>query len=209
MPSEYTTRNLQYRPSPTIGLHRAYVNGNRSKFVAGSLYAMEPALHEWLLDSPLRTSDPKQAHLFWVPIYAASLYMWPIMHFADEPYIGRAQREQKRRSHQGALLMKKALAYIRTAFPFWNATGGRDHVWLMLHDEGPCFAPKYSTCGRSRPGRHPRVSNSCVLWSSCTCVNPQMQSSVDRMSARCAFSSARAAFGAGQPLSSVDAFTTR
>ena len=141
MPSEYTTRNLQYRPSPTIGLHRAYVNGNRSKFVAGSLYAMEPALHEWLLDSPLRTSDPKQAHLFWVPIYAASLYMWPIMHFADEPYIGRAQREQKRRSHQGALLMKKALAYIRTTFPFWNATGGRDHVWLMLHDEGPCFCP--------------------------------------------------------------------
>ena len=33
--------------------------------------------------------------------------------------------------------MLEALHYIREAFPFWNASAGRDHVWMMLHDEGP------------------------------------------------------------------------
>ena len=142
MPSMFTTLQLQWRNSPTIGLHRAINGENRSHFTAGSLYAMESALHEWLLDSPLRTRDPAKAHLFFVPIYAASLFMWPIAHFADVPYLGREQRENRRRSHQGALLLKEALQYIRRAMPFWNASGGKDHIWMMLHDEGPCFCPR-------------------------------------------------------------------
>ena len=27
-------------------------------------------------------------------------------------------------------------------YPFWAASGGRDHIFLSLHDEGPCFAPR-------------------------------------------------------------------
>ena len=38
--------------------------------------------------------------------------------------------------------MKEALNYIRRAMPFWNASGGKDHIWMMLHDEGPCFCPR-------------------------------------------------------------------
>ena len=142
MPAEFTTRMLQYRPSGSVGLHRIYDEYNRTKFHAGSLYAMESALHEWLLDSPLRTTNPKEAHLFYVPVYAASLFMWPISKFADEPYYGRRQHENRRRSHQGALFLKAALQYIRTYYPFWDASNGADHLWLMLHDEGPCFAPR-------------------------------------------------------------------
>ena len=142
MPAEFTTRNLQWRPSGSVGLHRIYTGANESRFHAGSLYAMESALHEWLLDSPLRTSDPTRAHLFFVPVYAASLFMWPISRFADEPYLGRHQHENRRRSHQGALLLKLALQYIRKYYPFWDASGGSDHIWMMLHDEGPCFAPR-------------------------------------------------------------------
>ena len=71
----------------------------------------------------------------------AAFTAWPIVHFADEPYLGRKQRLNRRRSHQGSLLMLEALHYIREAFPFWNASAGRDHVWMMLHDEGPCFCP--------------------------------------------------------------------
>jgi hypothetical protein len=142
MPSEFTTRLLQYRPSSSIGLHRAWDATNRSNFVAGSLYAMESAMHEWLLDSPLRTESADEAHLFFVPIYHSSLFMWPIAHFNDEPYYGREQRENRRRSHQGTLMLKAALQYVRRAFPFWNASNGRDHIWMMLHDEGPCFAPR-------------------------------------------------------------------
>ena len=83
----------------------------------------------------------RQAHLFYVPLYLSSLFMWPIVKFADEPYYGRETHENRRRSHQGALLMLRALSYIRSTYPFWNASAGADHVWMMLHDEGPCFCP--------------------------------------------------------------------
>ena len=142
MPAEFTTRNLQWRNGATMGNHRAYDGQNRSYFAAGSLYAMEMALHEWLLDSPLRTTDAAEAQLFFVPMYLASLFMWPISKWADVPYYGREKHENKRRSHQGSLFMLSALRYIRTAYPFWDAAGGRDHVFMMLHDEGPCFCPR-------------------------------------------------------------------
>ena len=142
MPAEFTTRMLQYRPTASVGVHRFIDGNNRSRFHPGSLYAMESALHEWLLDSPLRTTDPKKAHLFYVPVYAASLFMWPISKFADEPYYGRKQHENRRRSHQGTLFLKRALNYIRQYHPYWDASRGADHIWLMLHDEGPCFAPR-------------------------------------------------------------------
>ena len=142
MPSAFTTRNLQWRGGESIGLSRSLSKRGRSRHAAGSLYAMEMALHEWLLASPLRTTDAAEAHLFYVPIYAASSFMWPIVKFADEPYLGRRQREPRQRSHQAALLMLEALNYIRGRFPFWRASGGRDHIWLMLHDEGPCFCPR-------------------------------------------------------------------
>ena len=67
MPSEFTTLNLQWRNGPTMGNHRAFSGDNRSYFAHGSLYAMETAMHEWLLDSPLRTTDAAQAHLRVVP----------------------------------------------------------------------------------------------------------------------------------------------
>jgi len=152
MPSEFTTRLLQWRGAHRVGLSRALdARTNASVHSAGSLYALELALHEWLLDSPLRTTDPAQAHLFYVPLYLASLFLYPIVKFAPQPYYGRGGatigeggglREPTDRSQQGTLLMLRALEHIRTAHPFWNASGGRDHVWLMLHDEGPCFCPK-------------------------------------------------------------------
>ena len=60
MPSEFTTRNLQWRGGASEGLHRYIRPDNVSEFTQGSLYAMESALHEWLLDSPLRTTNPAE-----------------------------------------------------------------------------------------------------------------------------------------------------
>ena len=31
---------------------------------------------------------------------------------------------------------------VQEHYPFWAASGGRDHIFLSLHDEGPCFAPR-------------------------------------------------------------------
>jgi hypothetical protein len=152
MPSEFTTRLLQWRGGHAFGLSRSlHPDSGRSHHTAGSLYAMELALHEWLLDSPLRTTDAAAAHLFYVPVYLSSLFMYPIVKFSDQPYYGRDARtpaegggfsEPRTRSQQGTLLLLRALQHIRREHPYWNASGGRDHVWLMLHDEGPCFCPK-------------------------------------------------------------------
>lgn len=34
-----------------------------------------------------------------------------------------------------------ALDWVRTTYPYWNASGGADHIWLFAHDEGACWAP--------------------------------------------------------------------
>ena len=44
-------------------------------------------------------------------------------------YLGRDTQQSTRRSHQGALLMLKALSYIQQ-LPFWRKSDGRDHVWM-------------------------------------------------------------------------------
>jgi hypothetical protein len=88
--------------------------------------------------APLRTGE---AHLFFVPIYLSSVFMWPIVKFADQPYYGADENAPRHRAHQATLLMLRALKYIQR-LPFWRRRGGKDHIWMMLHDEGPCFCPR-------------------------------------------------------------------
>jgi hypothetical protein len=38
-------------------------------------------------------------------------------------------------------MYQRALNYIKTAHPWWNASRGADHVWMFAHDEGACWAP--------------------------------------------------------------------
>ena len=38
-------------------------------------------------------------------------------------------------------IMLDTKRWIQANYPFWNKTGGRDHVWLFTHDEGACWAP--------------------------------------------------------------------
>lgn len=38
-------------------------------------------------------------------------------------------------------MLLKAQQWLASAHPYWNRTGGRDHIWLMSHDEGACYAP--------------------------------------------------------------------
>jgi hypothetical protein len=35
-----------------------------------------------------------------------------------------------------------ALDWVRTTYPYFNASRGADHIWLFTHDEGACWAPK-------------------------------------------------------------------
>lgn len=38
-------------------------------------------------------------------------------------------------------MTRALLSWVKAAHPFWNRTGGSDHIWLFSHDEGACWAP--------------------------------------------------------------------
>ena len=37
--------------------------------------------------------------------------------------------------------MLAAKDYLAQTYPYWNRTGGRDHLFYFGHDEGACFVP--------------------------------------------------------------------
>ena len=38
--------------------------------------------------------------------------------------------------------MLSALRHIKHAHPYWNASGGRDHVWFIFGERQTCYVPK-------------------------------------------------------------------
>ena len=46
------------------------------------------------------------------------------------------------RPFAAANMMREAVRWINTTHPWFKRRGGRDHIWLMPHDEGACYAPK-------------------------------------------------------------------
>jgi hypothetical protein len=87
-------------------------------------YTLEVYLHEQLLKSKVRTTDPEEANLFYVPLYI-SCYMH-----------ARATNFFRANDH-----VRKSLEWVKSTHPYWNRTRGRDHVWTFTHDIGGCVAP--------------------------------------------------------------------
>jgi hypothetical protein len=62
-----------------------------------------------------------------------------------------------------AVLYQEALNWVRSSYPYWNASNGADHIWLFTHDEGACWAPAevYNNSiilthwGRTTPDNYP------------------------------------------------------
>jgi hypothetical protein len=46
------------------------------------------------------------------------------------------------RVSHAAVMAHELLQWVKTAHPYWNRTGGADHIWQFTHDEGACWAPK-------------------------------------------------------------------
>ncbi|KAL9243936.1 hypothetical protein vseg_017768 [Gypsophila vaccaria] len=88
------------------------------------LFASEVAIHKALLKSEVRTLDPNEADLFFVPVYVSCNFS-TINGF---PAIGHARS-----------LISSAVHLISSRFPFWNRTLGSDHVFVASHDFGSCF----------------------------------------------------------------------
>ncbi|KAG1665161.1 hypothetical protein FOA52_005542 [Chlamydomonas sp. UWO 241] len=132
LPSEFTTRILQYRVQRRACVHRLFGAGaNNTSVEKANLYGIETYLHETLLGSEHRTFDPDEADFFYVPV-DSSCFMYPVFAYADFPWY---HGPSNIRPMQAAHLLLEAKRHIERTYLFWNRTGGRDHVWLALHDE--------------------------------------------------------------------------
>lgn len=96
-----------------------------------------------LHDDLVRTLNPSEASLFYVPTNFVQRFTWGV---------------QPRRGVQ------MALDYIRHSFPYWNASNGQNHVWFFFQEK-PCDMPAevrdnsiiISHWGASRVGGDPAV----------------------------------------------------
>ncbi|ESW22141.1 hypothetical protein PHAVU_005G130800 [Phaseolus vulgaris] len=95
-----------------------------NKRCANHLFASEVAIHRALLKSEVRTFDPYEADFFFVPVYVSCNFS-AVNGF---PAIGHARA-----------LISSAVNLVSTAYPFWNRSNGRDHVFVASHDFGSCF----------------------------------------------------------------------
>ena len=43
--------------------------------------------------------------------------------------------------------MLSALRHIKHAYPYWNASGGRYHVWFIFGERQTCYVPKARASG--------------------------------------------------------------
>ncbi len=87
------------------------------------MFAAEEFVHDFLLKSPVRTLDPKEADWFYTPVYTT----------CDLTPNGLPLPFKSPR------VMRSAISYISMYWPFWNRTEGGDHFFVVPHDFGACF----------------------------------------------------------------------
>ncbi|GLC68059.1 hypothetical protein PLESTF_000640400 [Pleodorina starrii] len=84
--------------------------------------AYEYFMTYFLTDTVVRTENPYEANLFYVPM---------LLYF----YIGNVRDPVPQAT--------RTLNYVKTHWPFYNRTGGRDHFFFMTGDRGTCSIPRW------------------------------------------------------------------
>ena len=74
-------------------------------------------LHQ-LLSSPFVTQDPEQAHLFYIPALT----------YAYTSNLGDPNAH-----------LLKVVDFVKSAYPWWNRTDGKDHILWTSEDRGACW----------------------------------------------------------------------
>lgn len=88
------------------------------------LFAAEVAVHRAVMGSEFRTTDPLQTDFFFVPVYVSCNFS------AVNGFPSMAHARS---------LLSSAVDLIAAELPFWNRSGGSDHVFVASHDYGACF----------------------------------------------------------------------
>ena len=98
---------------------------------ASSMFAAEVAIHNFLLHSTVRTNDPDNADLFFVPVYSTCRFT-AFAGGGPDPWEGRRT-------------MSSAVDWLREHHrKYWTANQGRDHIFMATHDYATCFDYKRS-----------------------------------------------------------------
>ena len=101
------------------------------------LYSLDAKLHRWLLHSPHRTFDPKEADYFFVPAY---------LHLGFYDY----EFGLYWLSPRGNAFCNEVFRYVQRTWPYYNASRGADRVFVMTNDKAP------PSSGSVPPPAHPR-----------------------------------------------------
>ncbi|GJP78864.1 hypothetical protein CLOP_g9128 [Closterium sp. NIES-67] len=94
-------------------------------------YDAERLLYEHLTASAVRTWDPAQASLFYMPFFSA---YFTACHFRDWDL---NMRDAIRLTSEK---WQQLLTRVRSAYPYFNRTNGADHFSLLSMDHGRCHA---------------------------------------------------------------------
>ncbi|KAL4425009.1 hypothetical protein ABPG77_002894 [Micractinium sp. CCAP 211/92] len=138
LPSQYNVLMHQWRHTVGMCVPRHFAPDNVTVLTAWT-YALESGFLEMLLQSEHRTLDPEEADYFYVPTFT-SCFINPVRDTADSLYDFFYAVHFNR--VQGATnMLLEAYHWIRAHHPYWDRRGGRDHIWLVTHDEAPCYVP--------------------------------------------------------------------
>ena len=89
-----------------------------------TMFSAEVAFHNYLLNNKVRTTNPNDADLYFIPVY--STCKWTKWANGPSPWEGR-------------LLVSEAILHVKNNYPYFDRVGGRDHVVMATHDYGQCF----------------------------------------------------------------------
>lgn len=92
----------------------------RDPYCDTNFYSAEVTVHKGLLKSSARTRDPTQADFFYVPIYVTCFLI----------------NNHPNNLTKTGMFFDEAMQYVTTMFPFFNASQGRDHVYMFAQGFG-------------------------------------------------------------------------
>ncbi|CAI5535508.1 unnamed protein product, partial [Closterium sp. Naga37s-1] len=141
LPPQFNSDLLQGRRGKKECVPRLYDRLNRTAFLPDHIHGMEIALHEALLASKHRTTNAEEADFFFVPVYASCLWL-RLTNGGDASGIQLLPHVQGNWAWHVAEMYSAVHRHIVHAYPHWNRSRGRDHLWPMGTDEGACLAPQ-------------------------------------------------------------------
>lgn len=133
------------------------------------MFAPEVYIHQKLMESSVKTNDPREADLFYVPTYTSCKYLGRGM-FGVDPWFGKR-------------LVRSSIDLISRKFPYWNRHKGQDHIFSMTYDYGACFEYKYEKANQAGVLRelHASILLSIISDTTNSCFRPSIDVVVPAM----------------------------